>query len=117
MNIFDHNSATKDDIRGLNSKLDLILALIHAISKQENTMAIDLTKLTAEVAANTSVTTSVETLISNLAAQIAAIPTSTDPATQAALDALVQQLNANDTGLAAAVTANTPAPPPTAAPA
>jgi hypothetical protein len=116
MNLFPpDNVATKDDIRGLIPKLDLILALLHKITSQENTMAIDLTKLTAEVAANTSVTTSVETLISNLAAQIAAIPTSTDPATQAALDALVQQLNANDTGLAAAVTANTPVTPAAAA--
>lgn len=72
-------------------------------------MAIDLTKLTAEVTANTTVTSSVETLITNLAAQIAAIPTSTDPVTQAALDALVATLNANDTSLANAVTANTPA--------
>ena len=78
-------------------------------------MAIDLTKLTAEVAANTTVTTSVEALVNNLAAQIAAIPPSSDPTTQAALDALVQTLNANDTGLAAAVVANTPVTPAAAA--
>ena len=102
--------ATQDDIRGLIPKLDLIIALLNKLSNQEKTMAIDLTKLTAEIAANTSVTASVEALVSNLAAQIAAIPTSTDPATQAALDALVQSLNANDTSLAAAVVANTPAP-------
>lgn len=72
-------------------------------------MAIDLTKLSAEVAANTSVSGSVLVLVKNLAAQIAAIPPSSDPATQAALDRLVSTLNANDTSLAAAVTANTPA--------
>jgi hypothetical protein len=103
------------DLREISRKLDLVLALLKRMSNQENTMAIDLTKLTAEVAANTSVTTSVEALVTSLAAQIAAIPPSNDPATQAALDALVQTLNANDTGLAAAVTANTPVTPAAAA--
>ncbi len=71
-------------------------------------MAIDLTSLTAEVARNTSVEQSVVTLVNNLAAQIAAIPASTDPVTQAALDALKTTLSQNDDAIAAAVTANTP---------
>ncbi len=104
------NWATKHDIAQLNAKLDIIIAMLQ---KQETTMAIDLTKLTTEVAANTSVTKSVVTLVNNLAAQIAAIPPSNDPTTQAALDALVQTLNNNDTTIASAVTANTPAAPAT----
>jgi hypothetical protein len=47
-----------------------------------------------------------------LAAQIAAIPPSNDPTTQAALDQLTATLTANDSGIAAAVTANTPAAQP-----
>ena len=74
-------------------------------------MAIDLTALTAQVANNTTVTSSVVTLVNNLAAQIAAIPTSTDPVTQAALDQLTATLTSNDTAIASAVTANTPAAP------
>lgn len=103
---------TKDDIRGIYPKLDLILALLHRITRQENTMAIDLTKMNAEIAANTTVTSSVVALVNNLAAQIAALST-TDPATQAQIDALVQTLSSNDTTIAAAVTANTPAAPKT----
>ena len=54
----------RDDIRGLIPKLDLIIALLNRLSNQEKTMAIDLTKLTAEIAANTNVTASVEALVS-----------------------------------------------------
>ena len=70
-------------------------------------MAIDLTALTAEVTRNTDVEASIVQLVNNLAAQIAAIPPSTDPATQAALDALKTTLTSNDDAIGAAVTANT----------
>lgn len=70
-------------------------------------MAIDYTALTAEVANNTTVTNSVIQLIANMAAAIAAIPPSTDPVTQAALDALTSTLATNDTKIAADVVANT----------
>lgn len=90
-------------------KLRLIEVLINRISTQERHMAIDLASITAEVAKNTTVTASVVTLVNNLAAQIAAIPASTDPVTQAALDALTATLGTNDTAIAAAVTANTKA--------
>ena len=73
-------------------------------------MAVDLTAMTAEVTKNTTVTGSVVALVNALAAQIKAIPTSTDPVTQAALDALASTLAANDGTLAAEVTANTPVP-------
>ena len=89
-----------------------MLALLSEILQKENKMAIDLTAMTAEVANNTSVTASVEQLVTNLVAQIAAIPPSSDPVTQAALDALTATLSGNDTSIAAAVVANTPAAPP-----
>jgi hypothetical protein len=87
------------------------MAMVSLLLNQEAKMAISLTAITAEVANNTSVTASVEQLVTNLAAQIAAIPPSTDPVTQAALDALTVTLSSNDTSIASAVTANTPAAP------
>jgi hypothetical protein len=89
----------------------VMIAMLGSLLNQEAKMAISLTAITAEVANNTSVTASVEQLVTNLATQIAAIPPSTDPVTQAALDALTATLNTNDTGIAAAVVANTPAAP------
>jgi len=82
--------------------LDLLLL-------KDNTMAISLSAITAEVTNNTSVTNSVVALLNNLTALIKAIPPSTDPTTQAALDALTSTLTANDGTIAAAVTSNTPA--------
>jgi hypothetical protein len=73
-------------------------------------MAIDLSKLQDEVTKSSTVTQSVVALIQNLAAQIDAIPASSDPTTQAALDQLVDTLNANDTALATAVTSGTRTP-------
>lgn len=87
----------------------VMLGMLRQLLKQENAMAIDLSKITAEVANNTSVTNSVVQLVQNLAAEIKAIPPSNDPATQAALDQLTATLTANDGTIATAVTANTPA--------
>lgn len=67
----------------------------------------DLSALQNEVANNTTVEASAITLIQGLAAQITAA--GTDPAK---LAAIVTQLSTNDTQLAAAVAANTPAAPP-----
>ena len=92
----------------IERKLDRLLI---QFKEETEAMAIDLTALTAEVANNTAVDASIVQLVQNLAAQIAAIPPSTDPATQAALDALVTTLKANDSNIAAAVTKNTPAAP------
>jgi len=94
-----------------NVKLDAIIVLLNQLIKQEKQMAIDLTKITAEVANNTTVEASVLALLTQLAAIIKAIPPSSDPVTQAALDQLTSTLSANDTALAAAVVANTPTTP------
>jgi len=86
-----------------------IIGLLKQLLKGETAMSIDLTKIQAEIAANTSVTQSVVTLVNTLATEIKNIPPSNDPQTQAALDSLVATLQANDQTLAAAVAANTPA--------
>ena len=101
-----------DHIRSIFSQLDRIEAKIDALTQKEATLAIDLTKITAEVTNNTTVTGSVLQLLSNLTAIIKAIPPSNDPVTQAALDQLTAQLTTNDTAAAAAVVANTPAASP-----
>jgi hypothetical protein len=92
----------------------LIISMLRVVLAEENIMAIDLTAITAEVANNATVSGSVVQLVQNLAAQIAAIPPSTDPTTQAALEALTATLGSNDTAIAAVVTANTPAAVPPA---
>ena len=102
------SSEHKTQLTRIEHKLDRLLALF----KQETKiMAIDISALTAEVANNTAVDGSIVQLVQNLAAQIAAIPPSTDPQTQAALDALTATLKNNDASIAAAVVANTPAAP------
>lgn len=65
-----------------------------------------LAQLAADVAQNTTVEQSAITLINGFAAQLAAA--GTDPV---ALAALQTQLETNNTNLAAAVAANTPAAP------
>lgn len=72
----------------------------------------DLTALQASVAQNTTVIGSALTLIQGFAAQLAAA--GTDPV---ALAALKSQLDTSDSGLAAAVAANTPAAAATPVPA
>jgi hypothetical protein len=83
--------------------------MLQRLSSQERSMAVTLDALTAEVTNNTNVTNSVIALLGNLTALIKAIPPSSDPVTQAALDALTASLTTNDAAVAAAVTANTPA--------
>jgi peptidoglycan hydrolase CwlO-like protein len=88
-----------------------ILQKLQILQETLNTMAADLTALTAQVAQNTSVVNSALTLIQGLAAEITAAQG--DPA---ALAAIVSQLNSSDTALAVAVAANTPAAAPTTTP-
>ena len=96
----------------ISHKLARIQTQYEEIKQVMATGAQALTDLTNAVAANTTVTTSVETLITNLAAQVAAA----NSISPAAVEALVAQLQANTTGLASAVTANTPAAPASATP-
>ena len=100
---------TEDKYNTLHANQLNIINKLNAILGKETQMAIDLTALTAEVTRNTDVEKSVLALIQNLVTQISNIPPSTDPQTQAAIDALKKTLSDNDDALAAAVTANTPA--------
>ena len=92
------------------ASIDKLSAAIGKFATQESKMAVDLTSLTAEVANNTTVTGSVVQVVNNLVAALAAIPPSSDPVTQAALDALRDTLTTNDAAIAAAVTKGTPVP-------
>jgi hypothetical protein len=93
--------------KALGLQLQAIDAKLNRMIKGELQMAIDLSKLQDAASKQTTVTQSVVNLMQTLAAQIDAIPPSSDPATQAALDQIVQTLNDNDDALASAVTANT----------
>lgn len=71
----------------------------------------DLSKLQADVTAQTDTIQSAVTLLSGLSQQIAALKNAgtSDKATQDAIDALASTVEQNSQALAAAVTANTPA--------
>lgn len=84
----------------LRKEINEILERIHHMSKELDT-------LTAQVEANNSVLESAIVLINGLAAKV--IAAGTDPV---ALKALTDSLVAEDTKLAAAVTANTTPPVP-----
>jgi uncharacterized protein YoxC len=83
------------------------------LTTQGHVIMADLTKLQADVAAQATVVESVHTLLTSLSAEIVALKgqVSNDPATQAAVDALAASVEQNSAALAAAVTANTDAPP------
>jgi uncharacterized protein involved in exopolysaccharide biosynthesis len=100
-------------------RLDRIEALLHVLIKQEFVVMTDLSKLTADIAAETDFIKSAQAAFAGLAQQIADLKgqVSQDPDTQAAIDALAQQVEANNAALSAAIPANTPAAPTDAAPA
>lgn len=77
------------------------------IYQQEKIMSAELDTLSAQVHANGDVVDSAVALINGLADQIRAL--ANDPV---ALTALADELQQKDAALAAAVAANTPAPPP-----
>ena len=101
---YSHYRSIRDQLNRIEAKLDLLVS-------KENRLMIDVASITAEVARNTDVEQSVLKVVQNLAAAVAAIPPSTDPTTQAALDALTATLKNNDDAIAAAVVANTSAAP------
>ncbi len=93
----------------INNNVNEVLTIIKQIQGSIEKMTVDLTKITADVAAVQGVEASAVTLIQALAAAVKAIPPSTDPTTQAALDSLSSQLETGTASLSAAVVAN-PAP-------
>ncbi len=116
--LVDHNDWTSlltliqridNNTHDLDSKLNQLLT---EQQNMETEMAIDFTAANAEIARNTDVVASVKLLLADLTQKIADLKTaSTDPATQAAIDALVASLKTNDDTAAAAVVANTQAAP------
>jgi len=92
------------------SALDRIEQTLQQILLKENLMSQELDALIAEVARNTTVEKSALAAIKGLSAKLA--EAGDDPVKLAKLRA---DLAANDDELAAAVTANTPVPPPPAA--
>jgi len=85
-----------------------IIAKLNQLLKQEAQLAVDLSKLQAEIAHNTDVAASVVKTLNDLAAIIRNFPPSTDPQVQAAVDAMNATLEANDAAMAGAVTADAP---------
>ena len=80
-----------------------ILQEIRQLGEKIHKMSVDLTALTAAVNADATVEASAVTLINGIAAEIAAAVAGADPATQAQLNSLVQQLQTQSAALAAAV--------------
>jgi hypothetical protein len=97
-------------IDGLVAQLARVAAGVTSEGATLMTVQDDVNNLVSAVSAETTIVSSVQTLldelttlINNLKGQV------TDPATVAALEQAVTQLQANNAAIAAAVTANTPA--------
>ena len=96
-----------DEFELINRKLDWLISAVRNLGAKQ--MA-DFSKLQDQVTAQTTVVTSVQTLLKGLSDQIIALKsTVSDPAAQAAIDALAAQVAANSKTLTDAVTANTSA--------
>lgn len=91
-------------------QLDRIEQLLVQIG--DHIMALDLTGLNTSITKLTSVVAGTETLLTALSDEIKTLSgQTTDPATQAQLDAMARQIDGNVTSLSAAIVANTPAAP------
>jgi hypothetical protein len=85
-----------------------LLSSLKALKTQGDLLMSKIDDLTAAVAAEKTVEDSAVTLLQGLSAQLSAALASTTPDT--AVQAVIDSINANATGLASAVTANTPTP-------
>jgi hypothetical protein len=81
-------------------------AILLAIQKQETILAATIASLQAEVTKQTGVINSATTLLNGISAQLKTALAQEDPA---AIQSVIDQIDANTAALAAAVTANTPA--------
>jgi hypothetical protein len=91
------------------AKLDRIIKIGESLMSTGGQTAQDVLDLQAAVASETTVEGSAITLLQSLSAQLTAALASSNPV--AAVEAVVTTMNANQTALAAAVVANTPAAP------
>lgn len=84
--------------------------MVFGILKKVNTMALDISKLQADVAAEADAVQSAVTLLNGLTAAIADLKNQTnDPAMQAAIDDLAGKVESQKQALSDAIVANTPA--------
>jgi hypothetical protein len=116
MGIFDSQIlVTKDDIRGIIPKLDLILALIHRLSKQELTIMAAIDDLNAAVATLSTNFAAADTAIQ---AEIAALTTALATNNTAAIEAAATNISAISAKVASdtAALAASVAPPAAATP-
>jgi chromosome segregation ATPase len=93
-------------LESVEHKCDRLLASVNALLEVCEVMSAELDNLKTQVASNRDLTQSAVTLIQGLAAQIEAAKN--DPA---AIQALADDLRAQDTALGDALKANTPAQP------
>lgn len=98
---------TKRMLRHIEEMLAHQHELLHQINERIIPMSVELDRLTAEVAETSTAVDSIITLVDGLAQQIR--DAAADPAK---LMALADELDAKQAAIAAAVAANTPAPPP-----
>lgn len=87
-------------------QLDRIEAIITQQAERMNAMALDLSRLSAEIAENNSAIQSAVTLLNQIAQELRDAAGNQD-----AVNALADQLDTQSNNLAAAVVANTPAAP------
>ena len=104
---FDRHHADVERLeRKLDDQAETLKTILSTLKDFQMSATNSLANLQASVTAQGTVIASVETLLTQLSAALAAAsPTGDNPA----IDAIVTQLNTNNSSLAAAVTANTPA--------
>lgn len=88
-----------------------LTAVVRANLKTESAIMKTVEDLKNDVAAETAVDASIVTLVNGLAAQLKALSAGGTPVDPAVIDSLATQLESDTAGIAAAVTANTPAVP------
>ena len=106
----------REAVEEMLQRLRSIEQKVDKMSATTDTVAAELSALQAQVATDTTVEGSALTLIQGISAQIAAATAAAQaagatPEQLAGFAAATAQLNANDTALASAVAANTPAAP------
>jgi len=106
-----NQSHVLDLFQTIHSHLMRIEGMLQQILNKETQMAVDVSAITNQVDRQTTVNASIVQLLNNVVATLNAMPPSSDPVTQAALDALTTTITSNNDAIAAAVVANTPAAP------
>jgi hypothetical protein len=117
--ITEQSAASVDALAALTAAVNDLRKDIQTMSGTQTQLDAAIADLQTKVAANTSAAQSADTLITGIPALISdavgkAVAAGASPAQLAAVTALGDAIAANTSGLAGAVTANTPAAAPTA---